>query len=181
MRKDFEQMSFLPLPVLIIGTYDKNEKPNAMNAAWGGISDYGEITISLSPHKTTENLKATGAFTVAFATKATEQISDYFGVVSGHNVDKIAKAGVKHVRGKYVNAPIFECYPLTLECEVVSFKNGSLVGRVVNTSVDENYLTKDGKIDVDKMDIITFDMVSNTYRTLGPVVGKAFSDGLKLK
>ena len=26
----------LPQPVLIIGTYDKEGKPNAMNAAWGG-------------------------------------------------------------------------------------------------------------------------------------------------
>ena len=71
-------MNFLPLPVLMIGTYDKDGKANVMNAAWGEIHDYR-------------------------------------------------------------------------------------------------------KIDVDKMEIITFDMVSNTDRVLGEVVGNAFKDGLKLK
>ena len=62
-----------------------------------------------------------------------------------------------------------------------SFENGELIGNVVNCSVDEDYLDKDGKIDVDKMEIITYDMVSNTYRVLGDVVGNAFKDGLKIK
>lgn len=37
------------------------------------------------------------------------------------------------------------------------------------------------KIDLTKFVPITFDPVHNTYRKLGDVVGKAFSDGLKLK
>lgn len=38
MRKDLgNKMNFLPLPVLMIGTYDKYGKENVMNAAWGGI------------------------------------------------------------------------------------------------------------------------------------------------
>ena len=37
MRKDLgKKMNFLPLPVLMIGTYDKDGKANVMNAAWGG-------------------------------------------------------------------------------------------------------------------------------------------------
>ena len=36
MRKDFGSQTWMfPMPVLIIGTYDENGKPNAMNAAWG--------------------------------------------------------------------------------------------------------------------------------------------------
>ena len=181
MRKEIKSMAFLPLPVLIIGTFDEKGKPNAMNAAWGGMWDYNQIYVSLSPHKTTENIEKTKAFTVAFATRETEKISDYFGVVSGWKEDKIAKAGISFTKSKSVNAPIFDCYPLTLECKVVSFDDGNLVGKVISTSVDTNYIKKDGTIDVDKMEIITFDMASNTYRVLGPVVGKAFSDGLKLK
>ena len=47
-RIDFGAKPFMfPMPVLIIGTYDENEVPNAMNAAWGIITDYQEITISL--------------------------------------------------------------------------------------------------------------------------------------
>ena len=182
MRKDLgNKMNFLPLPVLMIGTYDKDGKANVMNAAWGGIYDYGKIFISLSKHKTTENLKLKKAFTVSFATKKTEQISDYFGVVSGNKEDKIAKTGVHVTKSNFVDAPIIEEYPLTLECKVDSFEDGKLIGTIVNCSIDEEYLDENGNIDVDKMEIITFDMVSNTYRVLGEVVGNAFEDGLKLK
>ena len=51
MRKDFGAKPFLyPQPVMIIGTYDKDGKPNAMNAAWGGIVGANEIIIDLSSH-----------------------------------------------------------------------------------------------------------------------------------
>ncbi len=114
MRKDLgNKTNFLPLPVLMIGTYDKDGKANVMNAAWGGIHDYGKIFISLSKHKTTDNLELKKAFTVAFATKKTEEISDYFGVVSGNVEDKIAKSGVHVTKSNFVDAPIIEEYPLT--------------------------------------------------------------------
>ena len=182
MRKDLgNKMNFLPLPVLMIGTYDENGNANVMNAAWGGIYDYGKIYISLSKHKTTENLKIKNAFTVSFATKDTEVISDYFGVVSGNDEDKIAKSGVHVVKSNFVDAPIIEEYPLTLEYTVESFENGDLIGKIVNCSIDDRYLDEKGNIDVDKMEIITFDMTSNTYRVLGGVVGNAFKDGRNLK
>ena len=58
----------------------------------------------------------------------------------------------------------------------VSFNNETwrIIG--VFPTEDEN-----GNIDVEKMEIITFDMTSNTYRFLCGVVGKAFKDGLRLK
>lgn len=181
MRRNLgDKMDFLPLPVLMIGTYDEYGNANVMNAAWGGIYDYGKIYISLSKHKTTDNLQLKKAFTVSFATKKTEVISDYFGIVSGNKEDKIKNTGVHVIKSEFVDAPIIEEYPLTLECVVESFNDGELIGRVVNSSIDEEYLDENGNIDVDKMEIITFDMVSNTYRVLGDVVGKAFSDGNKI-
>ncbi len=178
MRKDLgKELMFMPLPVLMIGTYDGNGKANVMNAAWGGVYDYGQIIISLSKHKTTDNLELKKEFTVSFATKDTEKISDYFGMVSGNKEDKIEKSGVHVSKAPHVDAPIIEEYPLTLECKVISFEDGSLIGEIVNVSCDEAYLDENGKPDVDKMGIIAFDMVSNSYRVLGDVVGKAFSDG----
>lgn len=44
MMKSFKpQPWLLPQPVLIIGTYDEQGRPNAMNAAWGGQWDMKEI------------------------------------------------------------------------------------------------------------------------------------------
>jgi len=185
MRKNFSKdMVITPLPVLIIGTYDKNGVPNAMNAAWGTQCDYSQIIITLSKHKTTDNLKVKKAFTVSFATPETMEISDYFGIESGNNVNKIEKAGVKVIKSEFVDAPIIENYPLTLECEVAEMQeiDGEyrVIGNIVNMSVDESILT-DGKVDLGKLKPISFDSASNSYRVLGDVVGKAFHDGLKIK
>ncbi|MGM9919181.1 MAG: flavin reductase family protein [Lactimicrobium massiliense] len=172
----------IPEGVFIIGTYDENGVPNAMNAAWGQQSDYGEITLFLAKHKTTENIKKTKAFTVAMATKDTVVISDYFGVETGNHVNKIEKAGVHVHKSAHVNAPIIEEYPVTLECELKSLddETGILVGKIVSSQVDEKVLT-DGRVDLDKMQPIMFDISTSTYRVIGPVVGKAFHDGLVLK
>lgn len=88
-----------------------------MNAAWGAQSDFDEITLFLAKHKTTENIKHTKAFTVAFATKDTVEIADYFGVETGHKVNKIEKTGCHVHKSAHVNAPIIEEFPVTLECE----------------------------------------------------------------
>ena len=184
MRKKFDKFCFMGLPVLMIGTFDKNGKPNCMNAAWGVQSDFDEITIFLSEHKTTDNLKETGAFTVSYATADNVAISDYFGIESGHDVDKIAVSGVKVTKSGVVNAPLFDIYPVTLECKVrnlVEEKGGyTLIGEVVSMSVDENVIT-DENIDTDKVKPIVYDSTTDNYRVIAGVVGKAFEDGIKIK
>ncbi|MBD5446226.1 MAG: flavin reductase family protein [Treponema sp.] len=182
MEFDAKHSVIVPEGVFIIGTYDESGVPNAMNAAWGIQSDYEEITLYLAKHKTTENLKKTGAFTVAFGTKNTVVISDYFGIASGNNVNKIEKAGVHVHKSVHVNAPIIEEYPLTLECVVKEWneQREMLVGTIVAQQADDAILT-DGKIDLSKLQPIMYDASFQVYRTIGEVVGKAFSDGNKLK
>ena len=80
-----------PQPVLIIGTYDENGVPNAMNAAWGITTDFKEITISLSEHKTTDNLKVRKAFTVSMATEDQVVPCDYVGIESGRNKERVCR------------------------------------------------------------------------------------------
>jgi len=182
MRKDLgSDLLFFPLPVAIISTFDDKGNANAMNAAWSGIIDYGKIYVSLSHHKTTDNLMINKAFCLSFATKKTLEISDYFGIVSGFKEDKIKKSKVNLVKSKHVNAPIILEYPLTLECEVESFKDGILIGKVVNVSVDEEYLKEDKTLDIEKMELITYDMSDHSYRVIKEKVGSAFKDGLKVK
>ena len=171
----------LPQPVLIIGTYDENGVPNAMNAAWGITTDFKEITISLSDHKTTDNLKVKKAFTVSMATEDQMVSCDYVGIESGRKVpNKFAKAGFHATKSEYVDAPLIDELPMTLECKVKSFKNGILIGEIVNVSADESVVT-DGNVDPKKLRPISFDPCNNTYVTLGDVVGNAFKDGMSLK
>lgn len=181
-RVDFGAKSWVvPMPVLIIGTYDENGVPDAMNAAWGMISDFSEISISLSEHKTTENMQKTGAFTVNFATEKTVIACDYVGIETAKNVpDKFEKAGFHEVKSKHVNAPLIKELPVALECKLKSFENGILTGEIVNVSADENVLT-DGAIDLTKWKPIGYEPINSTYVAIGEAVGKAFTDGLKLK
>jgi len=181
-RVDFGAKPWVfPMPVLIVGTYDENGVPDAMNAAWGCITDMAEISISMSEHKTTENFAKTGAFTVAFATQDTVVACDYVGVESASKVpNKFEKAGFTAVKSANVNAPIIQELPMSLECKVKSFEDGILIGEIVNVSADESILT-DGVIDYKKLKPITYDPVTHDYVALGEAVGKAFSDGLKLK
>ncbi len=170
-----------PQPVLIIATYDENEAPNAMNAAWGITTDFNEISISLSEHKTTDNLAKTGAFTVSMATEEQLAACDYVGIESGRKVpDKFAKAGFHATRSEFVNAPLIDELPLALECKVKSFTDGILIGEIVNVSADESIIT-DGKVDLKKLRPITFDPFNNAYMGIGEKVGNAFSDGKKLR
>lgn len=187
MRKDFGKKTWLyPMPVLIIGTYDENGNPDAMNAAWGGIYDTNQITVSLSSHQTTDNLKVSKAFTISVATKNTVAASDYVGMISyKKEPNKVLKAGLHPFKSHKVNAPLFEEYPMTLECEVVSLdgddnKGYTLIGDIVNVSIDESVLT-DGKVDLKKLEPIAFDPINNKYVLLAEDVADAFKVGLSLK
>ena len=186
MRKNFGAKAILyPMPVLIIGTYDENGNANAMNAAWGGISEETQISICIDDgHKTAKNVVKAGAFTVSIADAENVVACDYVGIVSGDKEsDKIEKAGWHVTKSEFVNAPLFEELPIALECELISYdeKTCRLVGEIVNVSADERTLDENGKIDLNKFSPITYDPVHHTYHKIGEVIGKAFSDGLKLK
>lgn len=183
MRKNLGPKSLIcPEPVLIIATYNEDGSANAMNAAWGGVSDYNEIIISVSKHKTTENIKKTKAFTVSFATKEQVVSCDYVGIVTGNKVkDKLNKAKWHISKSENVNAPLIDELPVALECKLKKYdeKAGHLIGTIVNVSVDSSVLTR-GKVDYKKFHPIIFDGLNNTYMSLGDKVANAFSIGKKL-
>lgn len=185
MRKNFGAKTYMyPMPVLIVAAYGEDGTPNAMNAAWGGISDDAQVALCLSAgHKTTKNILARGAFTVSMADAAHVVECDYLGVVSGNKEpNKLAKAGLHAVKSEFVDAPVIEELPMTLECKLIKVtQEGLILGEIVNVSADESILDNSGKIDPAKLRPITFDPVNNKYIQLGEVVGNAFRDGLKIK
>ena len=186
MRKNFGVKTWLyPMPVFIVAAYDNEGNPNAMNAAWGGIYTDNMIGICLSEeHKTTQNILATRAFTVSMATAEQVTACDYVGIVSGNKEpDKFHKAGFHATKSEFVNAPIIDELPMTLECELVSYDTETcfMVGKIVNVSTDEKILNESGKIDLSKLRPITYDPCNHDYLEIGPKAGNAFSDGKKLK
>lgn len=186
MRKNFGKKTWLyPMPVLIVAAYDENGKPNAMNAAWGGIYTDDMVGICIADnHKTTKNILATKAFTVSVATRAFVAECDYVGIVSGNNEpDKLAHAGLHCSKAECVNAPVIDELPFTLECELASYDEETcfMTGHIVNVSADESILTPEGKTDVAKLQPIIYDPCNHDYLVIGEKIAKAFSVGKTLK
>jgi len=184
MKQSFEKGFFAPLPVLIIGTYDENGTPNAMNAAWGGQIGMTQISVSLSSsHKTTDNIKLNREFTIAYATAEQIAACDYVGVVSGNKEEnKLEKCGFTVTRSDKVNAPVIDQLPVTIECKVIDiqeeFGETRVVAEVVGLKADDNVIT-DGKVDYSKAGLVIYDTVSKTYRIVGDSVAAARSVGKK--
>ena len=186
MRKNFGAKPLCyPQPVFILAAYDENGVPNAMNAAWGGISEANEISLCISEgHKTTANLLVSKAFTVSMATADTVVACDYVGVASGNKVpDKMEKAGFHCTKSDFVNAPLIDELPMAVECVLKSYdpETCRLVGEIVNVSADESVLGENGKVDPVKLRPITFDPMNGAYCVVGEKVGNAFKDGLQIK
>ena len=176
-----------PQPCIMIATYDENQVPDVMMAAWGGQCDYDKITFDLGAHKTTDNIRLKKAFTVSFATEENMAESDYFGLVSGNKIpDKVKRAGFTATPSPNVDAPIINEYKLTLECRVIEMEeNGEggaqVVGEVVNRSADESILNAEGKVDLAKLKPIIFDSSALVYRTVGDSIGQAWHSGKKFQ
>lgn len=174
-----------PQPVFIIASYDENGNPDAMNAAWGGISDDTQLSLCLSAsHKTVKNIQARGAYTVSMATASQVMACDYVGIVSGNQEpDKFSKAGFHAVKSDFVDAPLIAELPMALECRLISYdpETCRMVGEIVNVCAEESVLGENGKVDVSKLQPITFDPMNNAYCVIGQKVGNAFRDGMELK
>ena len=113
--------------------------------------------------------------------------SDFVGIVSAKNdPQKMQKTGWTATKAENVNAPVFTDFPMTLECRILrkideSEEGYYIVAEIVNILVDEAYLGEDGKPDVAKMQLITFEPVHHGYHVIGERVGNAFADGKQLK
>ena len=173
-----------PQPVLIIGTYNDDGTPNAMNAAWGAVGDDHQVFLCLSAdHMTVKNMLRRRAFTVHIAQEKNMVASDYVGIVSGNKVpDKVGKSGLHAEKATCVDAPVFTDYAICMECELESYEpeHCHCFGNIVATTVDESVLT-DGKVDIAKLKPLAFDIDCANYVAVGPVVGKAFREGRALK
>jgi len=186
MRKNFGAKPVIyPQPVLMLASYDKDGKACAMAAAWGGISEEQEISICVSEfHKTMKNILETRAFTVSPATADYVAECDYLGLYSGNDIeDKLSVVGFTVTKSQYVNAPVIDQLPMTLECKLISYdvEHCRLVGEIVNLSAEESILNTAGMIDPLKLRPICYDGMNNHYHVLGENVGYAFGEGAIFK
>lgn len=182
------QPILLPSPVLIIGTYDSNGKPNIMNAAWGGIASSKPPCISVSLREATltyHNIKKNKSFTVNIPSEKYLKEADFVGIVSGRDRDKFKDSRLTPEKSKLVNAPIVKEFPYTLECNLVNqIKIGShtmFVGEIVGMVADNEVLNSNQFPDIEKVrPMLWGSFGSMAYYNIGIKIGESFSAGNEL-
>ena len=187
MKKDLGLLQAVyPMPVLMVAAYDKNEKVNVMNVAWGQICDEDKIILFIGEGKKTWlNIKESKAFTVSLADKAHMDAADFFGIASGNKMDdKFERTGYHATKSDKVHAPVIDEFPVAMECELLEFLHtdyvDGIVGKIVNVKAEEAVLDEKGKIDPAKLQALSFDPFKHDYYVTGEQVGKAWNAGAAL-
>ncbi|MDR1313494.1 MAG: flavin reductase family protein [Deltaproteobacteria bacterium] len=173
-----------PLPAWLVGTYDENNLPNIMTAAWGGIlaSDPPAIGVSIRPSRATfDALTRHKAFTVSFPSAALAVEADFAGIVSGRQHDKFKEASLTPTKASLVNAPFVEECPVVAECKLMkTLELGShvlFVGHILDVKAEEG-LDADGVLDLLKVNPLVYG--PSGYYRVGEFLGMPFSIGKKL-
>ncbi len=187
MKKDLGVVpAVYPMPVLMVAAYDKDEKVNVMNVAWGQICDEDKIILFIGEGKKTWlNIQESRAFTVALADEAHVDVADFFGIASGNKMDdKFERTGYHAVKSDKVHAPIIEEFPVVMECELLEFLESDhvsgIVGKIVNVKAEESVLDGKGKVDPAKLHALMFDQFQNGYYATGAKVAQAWNAGAGL-
>lgn len=189
MKKSIGPKTILyPTPVLVVCSYDQNNRPNAMAVSWAGICCSQPPCLMIALRKATytyDNLMQRKAFTANLPSEKYMEIADYFGMVSGKTEDKFKKTGLTPVKSNVVDAPSIKEFPLTIECDVAQTIELGLhtqfIGEIRDVKVDEEFLDAIGLPAVDKIKPFSFAPESRLYYAMGREIGKAFAAGKKIK
>jgi flavin reductase (DIM6/NTAB) family NADH-FMN oxidoreductase RutF len=185
MKKSLGPRTLLfPTPVWVVGTYSKDGKPNVMTIAWGGICCSNPPCVSISLRKATHsygNILERSAFTINVPSETHAKDADYFGLVSGKDVDKFSATGLTPIKSALVDAPYLKEFPLILECKVIhTFEIGlhtQFIGEILDVKAEESVLGEKGLPDIEKVKPIVFSPERRTYHKVGEYLGDAFSIG----
>lgn len=177
----------MPTPVWLVGTYDKEEKPNLATIAWGGIccSDPPSVTISLRKTRHTyAAILERKAFTINIPSQVFAREADYAGIASGRDADKLGVAGLTAVKSELVDAPYVAEFPLVLECRLLQTVEVGIhtqfIGEIIDVKAEEEVLDANGVPDAAKVLPLVYSPANRTYYGVGAVVAKGFDIGKEL-
>lgn len=166
-----------PKPALVIGSYDKEGKPNMMTAAWVGICNSDPLSIAVSMRPATYsygNVTESKSFTVNIPSSEMLKYVSYVGRFSGKDVDKFKETGLTAIRGEFVNAPYVKEFPIVIECELTAFHDlGShrqFIGKVIDVKADEAILNAEGRVDINLLNPLIY--AGGSYYETGRLIDK---------
>jgi len=185
MKKSLGPITIIfPAPVMIVGTYDEKGSPNACAASWGGICSSRPPCLAVSLRKATwtfRNIIQRRAFTVSLPPRKRVAEADFFGMVSGRDLDKFTACGLTPEPARTVDAPIVAEFPLIIECRlrhsIVLGLHTQFIGEIVDVCCEEDCLNAQGLPEVGKIDPIAYVPTVRSYYAAGEVLGPGHSLG----
>ena len=174
----------MPAPVWLVGTYDRDGRPNLMTASWAGICCSQPPCVAVSLRQATHSfaaIQARRAFTIGVPSQAQAREADFIGTASGAQVDKFAACAWTPVPSQAVDAPYAAEVPLVLECRLLHTLEIGLhtqfVGEIVDVKADPAVLDAEGRPDIRKVQPLAWDPAGQGYFGIGSPLGKAHDLG----
>jgi flavin reductase (DIM6/NTAB) family NADH-FMN oxidoreductase RutF len=171
-------------PVVVIGSFDREDRPNVMTASWAGIccSSPPAVAVSIQKtRKTYENILDKRAFTISIPSRAHVEAVDFWGIASGKETDKFTATGLTPERSTIVDAPYVKEFPVVLECRLIHTTDigvhTQFIGEILDVKVDGNVMDAGGRPDINRISPFVYDSIGRRYLDIGPTLATAFSAG----
>ena len=163
-KREFKGSVLLnPVPVVMITCRNKEGKENVFTVAWTGsiCTKPPMLSISIRPERLSyEYIKETMEFTVNMPHRKQTRETDFCGVRSGRQLDKIKECGFTMVEGKDVNVPFIKECPVNIECKVKQIiplgTHDIFLAEVVGSHVNENLMDENDKIHLEWANLISY-------------------------
>ena len=163
-KREFKGSVLLnPVPVVMITCRNKEGKENVFTVAWTGTicTKPPMLSISIRPERLSyEYIKETMEFTVNMPHRKQTRETDFCGVRSGRQLDKIKECGFTMVEGKDVNVPFIKECPVNIECKVKQIiplgTHDIFLAEVVGSHVNENLMDENDKIHLEWANLISY-------------------------
>ena len=169
-----------PVPAVLVSCADAEGNANVMTAAWAGTVCSDPVMVSVSIRKSRyshDMIVNSGEFVMNLTSRDLVKAADFVGIKSGRNIDKFNLFGDLHLtrqKSQMVKAPSIAESPLCLECKVKQVlelgSHDMFLAEVVCTTVDESIVDENGRLDLDKADLVAYS--HGEYYALGEKLGK---------
>lgn len=179
-----------PAPAVIVSAYDKNNKADACTLAFAAMCSHVPPCVmiainSTAKRKTLKNILETKEFVLGFPSIDQTSETDYIGIASGYDENKIEKVSWTTSPAEHVNAPVINELKVSIECKAINFmeigSHTQITGEIVNIIAEKDVLDENDKISLQKLNPIVYDDVLYDYFKVGEKIDDAFKTGKKYK
>lgn len=152
-----------PVPVVLVTSRNKENKDNVFTVAWTGTvcTRPPMLSIAIRPERLSyEYIKETMEFTINLPTRRLTRETDFCGVRSGRDIDKIKEMNFTLKEGKEVSSPYIEECPVNIECKVKSIiplgTHDLFLAEVMCSHIDQKLMDENEKIHFEWANLITY-------------------------